>query len=435
MSRRRHRPLRSFGLLATLTVLAGCWGQVGFDAANSRNNSLEHDLTPANVGSLAPTWSVPSNGNAFFAEPIVPGDGRIYTLRNKLLEARNSATGALLWSRILTDAPGVNDLPSVVNVGGELWVSWEAIVPPDSGRPGECHGAVERIDPSDGSLVGTVWPDGGGELVPAGPQVVTDVRHLESACGGLGFLEVRDPGSGAPVWASAEARTAGKLLPVVVGDRIFRVNNLEVIAAYNIAGCGAATCPALGFLDLRNDYDLIFHVAGGAGELFGTFRKPDPSGATAGTSDLVAIDPETLEVLWRAPLANRDGLLAVTADTVFVVGPNPSGSTLEAFSADGCGGPTCSPAWSAPIGNVCREPTLAVGGDVVYTGSAGPAAVGCPLAGSQVVAFDARGCSAATCAPLARVAIDAPPDDIIVAGGRLFVVDNERQALASFAPA
>ncbi len=415
----RHRRL---ALLLVTALLAGCWRQVGFDASVSRNNTLEQTLTAANVVTLAPQWSVPTLGG-LFTEPIVPGDGRLYFLRGLDLVAVDAGTGAPVWTRPLTSTPGAFPLGGpVVGVRDELWVGWGAEIettPPLR----RCEGAVERIDPADGSLLETISAAGGpSAIVPAGPHVLVNQIQNAPGCVGSAFLSSFDVGASVPTWESDTP--ASLVMPVVVGDRIF--NGTQV---YALGGCGAAVCQPEQFLQLPNDVEGIFTMAGGAGRLFATVQVN--TGAEIPSADLVAIDPSTLEVLWRARISDREAGLAVTADAVFVMNGRSSKSLLQAFAAGGCGQPTCSPLWSAPLGdNDGLGQPIAVAGGVVYVGQGGP---GGASTGSEVFGFAAGGCGAATCAPLARIDVSAQPRHIIVAAGRLYV--DGRGDLQAFAPA
>jgi hypothetical protein len=413
-----------------LTVLAGCWGQVGFDASLSRNNTLESRLTAANVGTLAPVWS---QQGTFFSEPMVPGDGRLYAVNGGTLEALSSADGHTLWTRTLVTSGGLtgdadNRPWPVVKAGDELWVGWERIVR-DEPPPWLCDGAIQRVDPGTGTVLGTVDDGGPGQIAPVGSLAITNAWHNEVgndfSCGGSSFLTVSDLGSGTPIWAADQPNAGAPNMPVVIGDRLF-----DGVRAYDLTGCGAAICPPVGFITLPLDVDLLFHMAGSSGRLFATARVQN---GTQQSSDLLAIDPQTLEVLWRAPLTDlRDGVLAITPDSVFVVGIDPDGSTIEAFPAAGCGAATCDAQWRAPLGYNGSMPAIAVAGGVVYAGHGGPGGVS---AGSEVLAFDAAGCGAATCSPLASLDVLGAPNDIVVASGRLFVVSGNRSQLQVFAPA
>jgi hypothetical protein len=88
--------------------------------------------------------------------------------------------------------------------------------------------------------------------------------------------------------------------------------------------------------------------------------------------------------------------------------PDDAGSpvganTLVAFAADGCGTPTCSSAWSAPMPGVPGTPLVA--GDVVYVG-----------VGEDLHALGTGG------APLATLAGAGVPQSL--AGGRLYTTTS-----------
>lgn len=422
---RRPVVLRGAALVAAVLLLNACWIQVGFDASLSRNNWIEQGLTISNVGTLRQVWS--RAVGAVPGEPIVLGDGRVYLThsRSSVLTSLDAATGNTVWTRSLS----VNGGPSwedggrswpVTAVGGELWASWINSTP---GMPApSCEGGVERIDRSDGSMNGTLSADGPAQVAPFGTKALANQWRIGPACGGSSTLSVFDIGATTPSWESAQPiGGSGGGMPVVIGDRIF-VNTTSSGQAhvYDADGCGAPTCLPAAYLQLPNDIDRIYNLAGRGDSLFATVHVND--GTLPGVSQLVAIDPVALEVLWRAPLDDaRDGVLAMTADTVYSVGISPDGSTLEAFPSEGCGSSTCSADWSAPLGENGLPPTLAIAGGVLYAG-----------AGNEVLAFNAGGCGTETCAPIVRVAVGAAPRQLVVAVGQLYV--TTQGALLAFAP-
>ncbi len=73
MGRTRITPW--LAVIAAMTLLPGCWLQIGFGANHRRHNTLEAGLTRANVASLAVAWTTTMEGTMF--EPMVSG-GRVF---------------------------------------------------------------------------------------------------------------------------------------------------------------------------------------------------------------------------------------------------------------------------------------------------------------------------------------------------------------------
>jgi outer membrane protein assembly factor BamB len=117
-----------------------------------------------------------------------------------------------------------------------------------------------------------------------------------------GQVFVLDAATGAVQWRGKFGNTA--TVPVAVTPTtVFAADIAGVLAAYPLAGCGAATCtPAW----------------------------------TATTG----------------PAADRP---SVGGDVVYVGGTNGS---VTAFATGGCGAATCAPLWSADVGSVSASPVI-----------------------------------------------------------------------------
>ena len=72
------------------------WPQLGYDHQHTGNNPYENVLSPANVGSLTPAWSV--RVGYYLPMPVV-ANGVVYRGEvDGVLSAFNAQTGAKLWS-------------------------------------------------------------------------------------------------------------------------------------------------------------------------------------------------------------------------------------------------------------------------------------------------------------------------------------------------
>jgi outer membrane protein assembly factor BamB len=143
--------------------------------------------------------------------------------------------------------------------------------------------------------------------------------------------------------------------------------------------------------------------------------------ASTATGTIHALDTATGAVLWSASVGAAVSAPPAMAGGVLFV-PTEDGN-LVAVDAGGCGAPTCAPLWTATTGaRISGQP--AVAGGVVFTGS---------VEGS-LHALDAAGCGASVCAPLWSTdtgsGISGAP---AVTGGQLYVgtVDGR---LVAYAP-
>jgi len=222
--------------LATVSLLSGCWYQVGYGAEHGYYNAVEHTLTRSNVANLEPAWdtsiAVPKT------EAVVSGN-RVYvsvsssaTTGQPGVAALDLGTGEALWTATIGLSWARLVVQPVVVVGEELWVSY-------FGWGGDrCGGAMVRLDAATGASLGTVHVGAASAAVRFGDDVAWTGYSLDptAKCTTTSSttLTVRDLASGATVWT---APVDSLSLPAVVGDKII-VNG----KAYDAAGCGAETC-------------------------------------------------------------------------------------------------------------------------------------------------------------------------------------------------
>ncbi len=427
-----------FGAVALATLLlAGCWRQVGFDAAHTWSNGSESKLTAANVGALAPVWSVELPGRAqgeaivtdgrIYLNEVVPDDGELRVD----VHALDAGTGATAWQQPLATVPAATSLRAVglppAAVGDELWTGYEL---ENLFRTGTaCASRRVRLDAATGA---SIADDAGfgSTAVPSGPVIAQNVTPDNLCERDLPSVVVRDGSSLATTWSAplGQFPVSDDLVgPTVAGGKLY-VTNSSGIDAYASAGCGAATCgPVWRHAVAQFTIPLGPVVAGPAGQVYFVLYHPF-SGSTP--ADLVALTATTGQVAWQAPLgtaaiAGDQVKLAAAGGSVYVATSTPSGRGLAAFAAGGCGAATCSPTWTASTthddGGFGTRPVVA--GGVVYL----PDAVG-------VHAFAAAGCGAATCPAIADVPVAAGARFVTVDGGRLYVIGGDSR-LTALAPA
>lgn len=394
------------GMVAASLCLAssGCWLQPDFDGGRTRWNPSEDRITPANVASLEEVWSVevPStrpfvptplvHGNRVFlpTETLAPIPGRYSSSIG--VRALDAATGDTLWEQAV-NPPGVVGQPfhPVTIIEGQLWVDYL----PNSGDG--CAAVTARLD-RDGNLAGEDRSLALSAAAQRGPYVVQ--THRKGCEVTPQILSVRDGRTGQTVWAAEHGNFGPS---IVAGDVVVTANG-----TFPLAGCGAPTCEPLWS---HSDTGSVV-AAGPHTDVF--FHQPTTApGGSLGRLD--AISPDTGARRWSASFPGSGAGFALDDRHIYVT-PNTSRTPmLHAYDVDGCGAPTCAPAWQGTVSPAESGLTPTVAGDVVYV----------PGRQGTVHAFSAAGCGASsTCAPIAS--IDTGLGDAVtgmsVSGGRLFVV-------------
>jgi outer membrane protein assembly factor BamB len=389
--RGRRRALAAVVTMAVSVALPGCWLQPGFDASRSRWNPVEHQITPANVGTLAEAWSVDVDAVAV-DEPLVYG-GRVFVGRQGTgsggeVVALDAATGDALWRHTTTPTGDRVIAWPVAFVEGELWSSWFQ----GSDDPEGCRSGTTRLD-GDGNVVGE---DHDG-IVMSGPvqsgHYVVQEETSECPTSGLWpptTMVVRDSRTGETLW------TADDRLEAIAGDLILAGG------FYALAGCGAPTCTSTVHGEwastepyIARPHSDVFGVRSGG---FGDFN-----------GEVFALSRTTGEVVWRGSIDAPSARLAADDDHLYAA----AGGRLLVFDVDGCVGPSCRPLWSAPLsGGTAEPPTVA--GDVVYVAT---------IYGA-VAAFPAGGCGRTTCEEIGRLQVEGNVTAMSVAEGRLFVLSE-----------
>ena len=82
------------------------WISYGHDPANTRNQPLEHEITPSNVGQLALKWVATTTGDVS-ATPAVSGGAVYFGDFGGTLWKLDAATGAVIWSHTVPDYTGI----------------------------------------------------------------------------------------------------------------------------------------------------------------------------------------------------------------------------------------------------------------------------------------------------------------------------------------
>lgn len=386
---------RAGAVVLAAGMLSGCWIQVGFAADHARHNVLEAGITRDSVASLREAWSVDLAGTV--SEPIASGS-RVYLTRSFHLDASadvhavDAATGAEVWEHVLLppsppDPDNVVIAPPVAFSGAPLW----------AGVAGIGLGfSLVTLAPGDGSVL-TSSPELATTSVVTGEGIAAYVR----VDGSVSTLVVRDPDTAAVQWTGAVTRLGVEDIALSRG-RIY-VPDRQDVKAFATTECGAATCAPVWSAALPSGADAR-HLAVASD---GSVLVPYNDGVT-GMAGLLALDGRTGEVRWTRTFPEAEQTVAAAGDSVYLAtNPHvdPSGAqqgenALVALSlVDG------STRWLAPLAGRSAIPLVAAG--VVYTASA-----------NDLVALDAAGCGADTCAPLATFPDAGVPRSI--GEGRLY---------------
>lgn len=431
MGRKRGGPMAAVAV-ATSVLLAGCWWQQpGYGPEHTRHNPFERTLTAATVASLSERWSVTVPGA--LSEPVTSRD-LAYSTRQvggdaASVQAFDLASGDTAWEHTLPPPGfGVSDLSVPVAFSGdELRVGHIARFPFGDTPCGD----LTRLDPETGDVLGIRNVDFPTSAVVTAGTITAQMESGRcSLSGGFsGRLVVRDRATAEVLWMAGVGPEVMTPPTVSVVDRRIYVYGRSSIQAYDLAGCGETTCGPLWTTDVVNATGPVV-AARGLVFVFdnGTVTLPPPEDSfDLGT--VHALDGATGAEVWRANYGDlvsgengRVSGIAAAGDTLYVTGARETatgtlGGVLDAYAVDGCGQAECDPLWSAAPLDV--PPTTATGvaspvvaGDVVYATEP-----------DAVVAFDAGGCPASPCGPLASVPLPGgPARHLTVSAGHVLAV-------------
>jgi outer membrane protein assembly factor BamB len=377
--------------LAAVT-LSGCWLEPFNGAAHQNANLGETTLTPANVASLAPAWSVAVDdgvggqplvtGGAVYVAGDVPGDDP----QSFVVTARARGTGAPLWRREFPNGGSNGDRILSVADGKVLLVRFS----PTDGL------VFEELDGATGDTLRSAplaFRADAASVVVAGDLIA--YLSLNPVTAGL-RITVQSRENFVVLWTADLAVNPEIPVPLVIADNLLfewdETSTGTVLRAFLASGCGPATCPPVwtrtlptvpgatvefydseaatddgtmlithAWLQGRTSHEdlLSFDRSGNAGPTIsltaigavavaGTRRyfTGVDAATPAGGRTLFAYEGATL--LWRAEgPAGMSGRPLVAGGVVYVP---ESGAGIRAFAADGCGAATCSPVTTVDLG-------------------------------------------------------------------------------------
>jgi hypothetical protein len=414
------------GLAAVL--LSGCWLQPGYGPAGQSSNPFETGITSANAATLTEAWSV---ATPYVSQPLVRA-GRVYLGGTRPVgadkvtgvDALALADGAPVWSRDLVTV-STNALPVGPTFSGdELWMG---ALPPNGPTP-SFSTEITRLDPADGSTLGSTINEGLGAVPATSGDLTVELTTLGfDPASSTSRLTVRDRATRATRWtAELPLTTSGPR----VGHGTIYLTVGDTLYAFALAGCGASTCAPAWTVPIarQGDDDVVLVTAvADNGDLLlqQSWSTTDRFGTITQHSVVSVYDPDGAFLRGLDSSSVIFGV-AVAGDRVYVVGRDDTlpfaSHHVRAFSLT-----TGTRAWQAELPQFNPAAgRVVVGGDVAYVG-----------VDDAVLAFG-RDCGVTTCAPLAQLPVDGITDALSVAQGHLLVVSNptlDQYRLTAFTPA
>jgi outer membrane protein assembly factor BamB len=393
--------------LTVAAVASGCqgWPQVGFGPGKTSFNGSEAVLRADRAGSLTPLWSVDVGG----AAKMVAAGGRLHVqtasaFATSAVRTFDAATGEELWSR---------DVGGDVPAGGYVVVR-DRVVHTERIEVGSCSPTdptcsivfVQRPLAFDAATGADRQPLVGDSVVlhaPTGDEPFgTRLAVLDGTPGirrtDLFVTDLTDPT--AP--ATQLAGTGEMLQPSAALDE----QRGQAFVGTAPLRAWPTSCPG--------NVCAATWTFTGSGDL--TPPVVDDHGVYTIDADsqvLVALDPATGSPLWSAgvevpEIAARP---AVRNGTVYV-----SGSHNSLLVFEDCGEANCPPVWTGSGSHTGRAVTPVVARDAVYV---------IRPAGEHhetlLEVYDANGCGAGQCPPLATRGITGDPVDLLVGDGHVIV--------------
>jgi len=386
-------------LVGHLPPPSGSYSMFGFDPQHTRYNSYEKILNSNNVSGLMKYPIVLTEGPIWSSPTVV--NGIIYVgSDDKKLYAISVTTGQPLWTGS-TRAP-IWSSPAVVN--GIVYV-------------GSNDGNLYAFSASGCGQLSCppLWTASTGDVIDSSPTVVNHVVYVGSRDGNLYAFSASGCGqlSCPPLW-TASTGTGEEIVassPAVTNDIVYvgswsKPNgNGGKLYAFSATGCGKPSCPPLWTASLHGNTVSSPAVANGVVYIGSDNGLYTFSATGCGQSSCFP--------LWTAPIGGSASSPAVANGVVYISSGN---GKLYAFSATGCGKPPCPPLWTAFIGGTTNESSPAVANGVVYIGSGSTIP-----ASDKFYAFSATGCGKPSCSPLWTASIGNIESSSAVANGIVYI--------------
>lgn len=415
-----------------VVVLAGCWPVPGQNADRTSYNGLERVITAETVPGLHQLWTWDSPAGVPIRGPVVSSAG-VHVTYGCSTSALDRTSGSELWSAMIPTDPEVYCDPFA---GSATYISEPYV----AGGP-------------DGSLVivgfGLAWTGGSGGLqesaswtqvldamtgAPSGTPDVPIMAGLRgdrsvafSVNGAAAFVQATTlhsrPVGGTDDWSARlnVLSTSNGVTPVnlTLGtDHVFHggyglqstqpgspvqgngVRSFSVTESH--PDCGPIPAPDGSTIPVECPAWVTPTDGVPTAPVLGAWGTFLYTRTAAGT--LYVLDVTSGQVLWSVGGLGAAGAPALAGGVLYV--PTGDGRVL-AFDAAGCGATTCAPLWEASTGTGTTTTTPTVAGDLLYVGS-----------GGAVHVFEAAGCGAPSCGEsLISVPGGGTP---VVSSGRLY---------------
>jgi outer membrane protein assembly factor BamB len=354
-------------LLLAVVLLNGCWYQSGWGPGRTGHNPEEDHLTIANVATLAQAWST-DLGTGPVLDPVSSRSG-VHVVSGRTVTTVNRIDGSVLWDYTPDLGPQDRVASPSIGAGSE----GDRVYVPMSIYNGE--GTTHILEGTTGRLVQTTRYGDTGSIAMENDYTAA----VDNAEGDYGTLTILAYGSyGYSSWSTVVASAdddAPPATPAALGENRIVLGLGHQVLVY------PRSCSIECTTEWRTDLD-------------GTATRPALSTETVyvgdssgGVSALSLVDGS---VRWEADLGGGDrGVLAPLTLGNGQLYVTSSDGRLYAFDADGCGSPTCTPAWEAAVGAPVDKQAALAGG-VLYVGTQD----------GTLHAFDATGCGAAACDPV-----------------------------------
>src|SRR6266487_582725 len=387
----------------------------GFDTQHTNFNPYEKVISPANVSELVEVWTA-STGDPASAPTVA--NGVAYVESDKLYAFNATGCGHPFCSPLWTASIGLGDSsadegfpPAVAN--GVVYVSSAG------SRLLYAFSATGCGHPSCSPL----WTASIGFSTtiptPSPPTVANCVVYVDwdklyafsaTGCG--------HP-SCSPLWTAPMGTGSS---PAVANGVVYV--GWDKLYAFSATGCGHPSCsplwtapmgagssPAVANGVVYTDSDKLYAFsASGCGH---------PSCSPLWTSISLSGSPRA----WGSSPAVANGAVYVSAVDVV----RPLDGKLYAFSASGCGHPSCSPLWTSPAGSASAsigDMAIVVANGVIYANTV--------ILPPDLYAFSASGCGHPSCSPLwnshlpSGIGFGGPLESPVIANGVVYVTKSDQ---------
>jgi outer membrane protein assembly factor BamB len=268
---------------------------------------------------------------------------------------------------------------------------------------------------------------GNNVATEGGPVIAGSRLFVAGFDGRLSAFDMAGCGAAScePLW-QGRARNDFTSTPAVVDGRVYVASADHFLYVFDAAGCAAATCPPLWRGQLQDgSIDSSVAVVNGmafVGDYSGHLYAFDANGCAMSTCAplWVGIAGPNEQLLSAPAVADGHVFIASTIST-----PEDMTGRLLVYAIGGCDAQPCAPEWTADLGGPAgRTASPLIANGTFYVGSS--RRFGGPNTSDHLFAFPTAGCGAAVCT--ASQVFDVGPDGIETAlalsGGRLFASTN-----------